>query len=139
VEYIVNDYIKADFEWAHTLKIGGEIKVTPQFALRAGFMTQTSPMKLDLTENLVEVFPAGTIPHFNTISKPTNYYSIGFGYRFTPNFYVDMACVHRYNNSKAYAFSGTNMYDSDEEAVISIPASLKTKSTRFLMTLGYKF
>jgi len=139
VDYIVNDYIKADFTWAHTLKLGGEIKINPQFAIRAGYMMQTSPMRKDLVENYVEVYPAGTIPHFNTTSMPTNYYTVGLGYRFTPNFYMDAACVYRYNNSKAYAFSNTDMYRSNEEAVISIPASLKSKTTRVLLTMGYKF
>lgn len=133
-----NEYIKEDYTWGHTLKIGTEIKVDPQFAVRAGYMMQTSPMKEQLTNNDVEVLPAGTIPHFTVTSKPTSYYTVGLGYRFTPNFYMDLACIYRYNSANAYAFSNT--YNNDKEVEIqSEPAKLKTKSTRVALTLGYKF
>ena len=136
--FIANDFINTDYTWAQTLKIGAEIKVTPQFAVRAGYMIQTSPMRERLVDNKDEVLPSGTIPHFTVTSKPTNYYTVGFGYRFTPNFYTDVACVYRYNDSKVYAFSNT--YNRDEEVeVISEPASLKTKNTNLVLTLGYKF
>ena len=133
-----NDFIKDDYTWMHTLKLGTEIKVTPQFAVRAGYMMQTSPMREDLANNNVEVLPAGTIPHFAVTSKPTNYFTVGLGYRFNPNFYMDLACIYRYNNSDAYAFSNTYARNGQVE-VFSEPASLKTKSTRLALTLGYKF
>ena len=133
-----NDEIDNHYTWAHTLKLGAEIKVIPQFAVRAGYMMQTSPMRKALVDNQDEVFPSGTIPHFSVTSKPTSYYTVGFGYRFTPNFYMDLACVYRYNSSRVYAFSNTDMYDSNDP-VVSVPASLKTKTTRLALTLGYKF
>jgi hypothetical protein len=140
-EFENNKYIDNDFTYSHTVKIGTEIKVDPQFAVRAGYMIQTSPMSKQLYNNKVEVLPSGTLPHFNVVEKPANYFTVGFGYRFTPNFYMDMACVYRYHQSKAYAFS--NLYHSDSSKdihpVSSTPADLKTKSTRVLLTLGYKF
>lgn len=136
--YSMNGYIDDDYTSAHTLKLGAEIKVTPQFAVRAGYMTQTSPMRKALFNNDVEVLPAGTIPHFTVASKPTNYYTVGLGYRFTPNFYIDLACAYRYNSSHAYAFSNTYKNDKTVD-VYSEPGSLKTKTTRLVLTLGYKF
>jgi long-subunit fatty acid transport protein len=133
--YDTNDYINEDYTWSHTVKFGAEIKVTQQFAVRAGMVFQSSPMREALAKNEVEVLPAGTIPHFTVTSKPTSYFTIGAGYRFTPNFYMDMACIYRHNNSDAYAFSNT--YSNDE--VYSVPATLKTKTTRLALTLGYKF
>ena len=141
VDYDVNYDIKEDYTWAHTLKLGAEIKLNPQFALRAGYMMQTSPMREQLASNDVEVLPAGTVPHFTVTSNPTNYYTFGFGYRFTPNFYMDLACVYRYNSSDAYAFSNT-YYDESEfdiQPIPSVPAKLITKTTRIALTLGYKF
>ncbi|HCC50855.1 MAG TPA: hypothetical protein DEQ30_01415 [Porphyromonadaceae bacterium] len=137
MEFPENDNIDADYTWAHTLKLGAEIKVTPQFAVRAGYMMQTSPMREDLANNNVEVLPSGTLPHFTVTSKPVNYYTVGLGYRFTPNFYMDLACVYRYHSANAYAFSNT--YYDGEVDVESIPASLKTKKTNLALTLGYKF
>ena len=136
-----NDHIDEDFTWQHTLKLGAEIKVNPQFAVRAGYMMQTSPMKEQLYNNDIEVYPAGTIPNFTVTSNPTHYITAGIGYRFTPNFYIDLACVYKYNKSEAYAFSNT-YYDDEKYGIIPIPtrpAELITKSTRIVMTLGYKF
>ena len=133
-----NDYIKYDYTWGHTFKIGAEIKTNPQLALRAGYMVQTSPMRNDLANNNVEILPAGTIPHFAVTSKPTNYITAGMGYRFNPNFYLDLAWVYRFVNSDAYAFSNTYSKNGQVE-VFSEPARLKTNTTRLILTLGYKF
>ena len=140
-DFEANFNISDDYTWAHTFKIGTEIKLNPQFAIRAGYVMQTSPMREDLTNNNVEVVPSGTVPHFTVSSKPTSYYTLGFGYRFTPNLYMDMACVYRYNSSNAYAFSSTT-YDEPEFGILPIPsepAKLTTKTTRLVLTLGYKF
>jgi hypothetical protein len=132
VEYAANGFIKNDFTWAQTLKIGAEVKITSQFAVRAGYVMQTSPMHKDLVNNKREVFPSGTIPHFEVTSDPTNFYTAGLGYRFTPNFYMDLACVYRHNSSRVYAFSNTS-------EIPSTPATLKTESTHLALTFGYKF
>ena len=138
VNDVTNNFIKDDYIASHTLKIGGELKATPRFALRAGYMMQTSPMRNQLANNHVEVFPAGTIPHFTATAKPTHYLTAGLGFRFTPNFYMDLAYIYRYNKSNAYAFS--NAYKNETTAAIyAEPARLITKSNRFALTFGYKF
>ena len=137
-DFDANGYIKEDYTFSHTLKLGAEIKVTPQFAIRGGYMMQTSPMREALAGNEVEVLPAGTIPHFTVTSKPTNYVTAGLGYRFTPNFYMDLACVYRTNDADAYAFSNT--YSNRETVdVVSKAAKLKNQTTRLALTFGYKF
>ena len=135
--YDTNDYINEDYTYGHTVKLGAEVKVNRQFALRAGYILQTSPMRKQLYNNDVEVLPAGTNPHFTTTSKPVNYITAGFGYRFTPNFYMDLAYIYRYNRANAYAFSNT--YSNRAVDVYTAPAKLVTKSTRLALTLGYKF
>lgn len=137
VNYDANQFIDEDFTWSQTLKTGAELKITQRLAVRAGYMIQTSPMRRLLTDNNNEVLPSGTIPHFTVTSKPTNYYTAGLGYRFTPNFYMDLAYVCRRNNSSAYAFSNT--YGNSTNEIYSAPASLKSETTRFVLTLGYKF
>ena len=139
--YPENELIDDDFTWSHTLKLGTEVKINPQFAVRAGYMMQTSPMKEQLYNNDVEVYPSGTIPHFTVTSNPTYYFTAGLGYRFTPNFYIDMAYVYKYNKVEAYAFSNTyyDELDYDIVPIPSTPAELISKSTRLVMTLGYKF
>lgn len=80
---------------------------------------------------------AGTTPNY-TVDKGTNSYSVGLGYRFTPNFYADLACVYREYKEDAYAFPST-FYDDGKPFFTSTPASLKTKTTQVALTLGYKF
>ena len=134
-----NDIIKEDFKVAQTLKVGAELKITPRFALRAGYVWQPSPMKAHLNEG-VEVFTAGTIPHY-TVTNTTNYYTAGFGYRFTPNFYMDMACIYRVQKEKLYPFTNMNWKYPEYhiEPVHSEPADVSVKTTRVALTLGYKF
>jgi hypothetical protein len=143
--YADNDYIKEDFGQVQTLKIGGEVKLTPQLAVRAGYIWQPSPMKAHLTSsdpNVVktEILPVGTIPHY-TVSNTTNYYTAGLGYRFTPNFYMDLAYIYRAQNEKLYPFSNTYWENAANhiEPVISEPANISVKSTRVALTFGYKF
>ena len=139
-----NQIIKDDFTFGHTVKIGGEYKVTPQFAVRAGYIWQPSPMKKVLTSNnrddLSEVFPVGTIPHYSVL-KSTNHITVGLGYRFTPNFYMDLACIYRIQKQNLYPFS--NMYYEEPEyhleEVVSTPANVDAKTTRVALTFGYKF
>lgn len=133
----VNGYIEEDFKMGNTLRVGGEIKVTPQFAVRAGVAWMDSPMKAALKEGQVEVKTVGTIPNF-VIDKGIMNYTFGIGYRFTPNFYTDLACVFKTHKEDVYAFS--NMFNAKHEPVIEANvASLKTNTTRVALTLGYKF
>lgn len=143
-KYVDNDYIKDDYGVGHTVKIGGEYKVTPQFAVRAGYIWQPSPMKKVLTssdrEELTEILPSGTVPHYSVL-KSTNHITVGIGYRFTPNFYMDLACIYRIQKEKLYPFS--NMYHKEPEyhldQVVSTPADVDAKTTRVALTFGYKF
>jgi long-subunit fatty acid transport protein len=125
---------------AQTLKAGAEIKITPQFAIRAGYVWQQTPMKSQLMNNTVEVYTAGTIPHFTT-SDCTSYYTAGMGFRFTPNFYMDMAFVYRTQNEKLYPFSNMNWNYPEYHItpVKSEPATVTLNTTRLALTLGYKF
>ena len=142
------DDIKKDFGFSGTLKVGTEVKITPQFSVRAGTLWRTSPMKQhvkdgippkksDGTYYIDAIGVVGTLPNY-TIDKGINSYSLGLGYRFTPKFFVDIACVYREHKEDVYAFPGTFLPDGTP-FVKSVPASLKTKTTQVALTLGYKF
>lgn len=134
------ELIQKDFGLAHTFKVGGEVKVTPQFAVRAGVNYRTSPLKKEFREGAFEVFTPGTVAHY-TLDKGVTSYSVGLGYRFTPNFYMDLACVYRQYKADAYAFSKVIIQDDKgfHTLVDSKAASLKTNKTQVALTLGYKF
>ena len=132
-----NYCINEDFKMGNTVRVGAEVKVTPQFAVRAGVAYSDSPVKDPLKNGQVEVRTVGTIP-FYTVDKGVTHYSVGLGYRFTPNFYLDLACVYRTYKEDVYSFS--NMFDENGQAlVVAQPASLKTNTTKVALTLGYKF
>ncbi|MCD8178904.1 MAG: outer membrane protein transport protein [Tannerellaceae bacterium] len=137
-DYLVNDDIRNYFRSVNTLKIGAEYKITPQFALRAGGYWQSSSAKSYLQDNeLKEILPAGTLVNYS-VDKGAYSASVGFGYRFTPNFYMDMAYVYRQQKENAYAFSSV-FFDDPQYDVLSQSASLKTNTSRIALTFGYKF
>jgi hypothetical protein len=138
-----NSIINDDFKYAHTIKAGAEIKPTPRLAVRAGYVWQSNPMTHYLTDtnNPSEVYTAGTVPHYTTIAAPTAYYTTGLGYRFTPNFYMDFAYIYRVQKEKLYPFSVTGQedYGLGIPTVEPSPSDLTVKTSRFALTLGYKF
>lgn len=135
-----NELINQDYGIGGMLKVGAEYKVTPQFAIRVGGAWQNagvkSHMKYSSDGLITEVYPTGTRTNY-TVEHYTNYYTAGFGYRFTPSFYVDLACVYRMQKEEAYPFP--HLVAEDRIAVESVPATLKTNTTRVALTLGYKF
>jgi len=138
-DYADNDLISKDFGSSNTLKVGAEVKVTPQFSIRCGGSWRTSPLKDDFKNGKLEVYPSGTVPNY-TLYKGTDTYSIGFGYRFTPHFYTDFACVTSQYKEDAYAFpSASSTVNNTKYSVVCEPVSLKTNLTQIALTFGYKF
>lgn len=132
-----NTGISQTFGISNTIKAGAEVKVTPQFAIRAGFAWTSSGMDKDLRNGDVEVLTVGTLPHYTIDQNITNY-TVGFGYRFTPQFYADIACIYKMAKEDAYSFSP--MFDNAGKSIVEpYSASLKTNSTRVALTIGYKF
>lgn len=131
-----NADIKNCLKASRMLKVGAEVKVTPQFSVRAGGAWQSSPLKDNLKDPGAEVVTVGTIPNY-TLDKGTSYYTVGLGYRFTPSFYADLACILKTNKEDLHAFS--NIPDSNGNWIESDAISLKTKTTRVALTIGYKF
>lgn len=133
-----NQDITDNFKSMNTIRVGAEVKVTPQFAVRAGVAYSDSPIKDKLKNGEKEVFTVGTIPNY-TIDKGVMNYTVGIGYRFTPNFYTDLACVFRTHKEDVYAFSNMFAGDDPKPFLEAQPATMKTNTTRVALTLGYKF
>ncbi|GHT34234.1 hemin receptor [Bacteroidia bacterium] len=133
---VTNNEIKSNFGSVGTLRVGGELKVTPQFAIRAGAAWIGNPVREVLKKGEFEVRTVGTIPHYTIENSITNY-SIGLGYRFTPSFYMDLACVLKTQKEDLYAFP--NFYEGGKQIVEAPKASLKSNATNVALTFGYKF
>jgi len=121
-----NDFIKNDFKGSSTIRVGAEVRVTPQFALRAGYAWMQSPLEKKFKNNEVEPILVGGDPHY-VLDGDTNYITFGGGYRFTKNFYTDIAFLMRNKKSDLYAFDTADR------------AELKEQTFQGLLTLGFRF
>ena len=97
-------------------------------------------MQETLTLGKQEVFTAGMVTYY-TIAGQTHYYTAGLGYRFTPNFYMDLACIYRTQQEDLYPFSNVFIKDARYhiKPVNAEPAKVTANTTRLALTLGYKF
>ena len=120
-----NQDITDNFKSMNTIRVGAEVKVTPQFAVRAGVAYSDSPIKDKLKNGEKEVFTVGTIPNY-MIDKGVMNYTVGIGYRFTPNFYTDLACVFRTHKEDVYTFSNMFAGDDPKPFLEAQPATMKT-------------
>lgn len=128
--YAENEYISNDFKNSSVFRVGAEIRFTPQFSGRLGYMWQESPIEDKLRDGSEDgsyvAATGGTIPQYS-LEGDTNYFTWGLGYRFTPSFYTDVAFVVKNRTDDFYNYGGAEK------------AELKTNQFSGLLTLGYKF
>jgi len=126
----INDYFRA----AHKVSVGAEYKVTPSFALRAGYSYQTSPVKKDYEDGVLEVNTVSTNPSYQ-FDRTTQYITCGFGYKYK-SFYLDMAYVHQARKSTYNSFPTVNYDDGTD---YNMMANINTNKNRVSLTLGFRF
>lgn len=135
------EYIKEDFQAASTVRVGVELKPLPQFSIRAGYAFMQSPLKKEFRNNEREVMVAGPATHF-TLDSHVNNYTYGLGYRFSRNFYTDIAFVYKTQNSYLYNMPTTvssGGVDGYGNYIEGDKTKMKTETFQGLLTLGYKF
>ncbi len=106
-----NEAIQDKYGACHTVRIGGEVYVTNNFLLRAGYNFKSSAYRKSVNNN-------------NAMHTA----SAGFGFR-TKYFFCDFAYVFKTKTENLW------MYDSD----FVDPASLKTNTHRVVATIVCKF
>jgi len=106
-----NEAIQDKYGACHTVRVGGEVYVTNNFLLRAGYNFKSSAYRKSVNNN-------------NAMHTA----SAGFGFR-TKYFFCDFAYVFKTKTENLW------MYDSD----FVDPASLKTNTHRVVATIGCKF
>lgn len=130
----VNNDIEQAFRNSSTLRLGAEIRFTPQFSGRVGYMWQQTPVKESFKNsnadidnpNALKAQTAGTIPQYSLVGD-ANYFTWGLGYKFTPSLYTDVAFVIKNRTDDLYDYAGADKTE------------LKTNQFTGLLTLGYKF
>lgn len=111
---------------SQTLKLGAELKLSENFALRAGYGIVT-PATAKNARKLMPLSTTRTDPEY-FLDKNTNYYSGGFGYR-EGNWFFDFAYMLKNNNQDFYAY---NLQGASK-------ATVNTKTNNFIATIGWKF
>ena len=106
-----NDAIQDKYGACHTVRVGGEVYITNNFLLRAGYNFKSSAYR-------------NTVNNNDAMHTAT----AGLGFR-TKHFFCDIAYVFKTKNENHW------LYDAD----FVNPASLRTNTHRIAATLGYKF
>ncbi len=126
-----------------TLRVGGELRVSPQFSLRAGGYWRQAPMKASFDSDpkqsaKIHVNEAGTVPHYEIVGMS---YGVtgGLGWRFSPSSYVDLAVVYQGQKSHMYPFP--TGYDEKTKFHVETPQAIQLQKHRIygVATFGFKF
>jgi len=128
----LNGYMNDDFRAASNLRLGGELRVSDNFSLRAGTAWYQSPVKASLENNNTYVGTAGTTPQYS-IEKDTYYASCGFGYH-SGAFFLDAALQEQMRSEHFY-----NFYDEATNVSYKKYADLSSNKTNVVVTVGLKF
>ncbi len=140
-------FIGEDFKAASTLRLGAEVRFTPQFSGRVGYMWQQAPLTATFKDGksgflnkdlgFGEQLPnTSTLTNF-TLEGDANYFTYGLGYRFSKSFYTDVAFVMKSQKADLYPFP--NLFFADGSDLGVIPAELKTNTFSGLLTFGFRF
>lgn len=122
----------------HTIKVGAEMKVAPEVALRLGY-NYVSPKYsedgyLDGTIESQGTYYASQTDYTNW--KSTNRITAGIGYA-KGNFFADLA--YKYSQTDGEYFPFMSYYSDDELNNVCDVTNVSDKRHQVLLTLGYKF
>lgn len=141
---VMNDNTDYSLKGMHTLKLGAELKPSPEFAVRAGY-NYVSPMYSnngvrDTRLNSIGNMYASTADYTNWES--THRLTCGVGYRFD-HMNIDLAYQYSTTSGKFYPFQPDVVFDDPAGDLgvtcISSPTSVNNKRHQLLLTLGYTF
>lgn len=122
-----NDEISSQLKGVHTLRLGTEIKLMPELALRLGYNYSSSAYD----KGSYKVHPYNSI---NTDTEFTNRHAMntvtgGLGIRLSRNTYLDMAYKYQVQKGDFYAFDHLDLKSVE----------LTDSRHSFLATIGYRF
>jgi len=138
-----NDLMKNYFSAPQsTVRLGGELRVSPQFSLRVGGYWRQAPMKKALDSDPLQgaslpVNEAGTVPHYEIMG--IGYGATGgLGIRLSPSSYLDLAVVYQSQKSHMYPFP-TRTYSDGKR--LTTPQAIQLEKNRIygVATFGFKF
>ena len=139
----VNSLMKNGLKGVSTLRLGAEVKLVPEFAIRGGYNHSNAAFANDAFKML----PLNSIDTDTDFAndKSINNFTIGLGYR-TGSFYADLAYQYTAYNQDFYPFVKES-YSADPDVykaeTLSNMNLVKTKvnndKQQVLLTLGFRF
>ena len=132
-----NQYISEDYEPVSTIRAGLEYRLTPQFSVRLGYAWMQNPYETEYRIGNKETAIVGSTTAYR-IEGDRNYFTGGLGYRFSRNFYFDLAVVYKTQKDDLYFYP--NVFDDQGKMIVNAaPLTMDNNNVRGLLTLGYKF
>ena len=113
-----------------TIKIGGEYKLTDNFALRAGYAYSTNATDPKAAK-LVQPNTVRTDMEFYR-NNSTDYITAGFGYR-EANWFIDFAYMYKTLNESFLPYNSNNL-----DIAVNL-AKVLTNTNNLVVTVGLKF
>lgn len=123
----------------HTLRLGAELRMAPEWFVRGGYNFVSSPFKKDAFLNLYTDSPSykyATNTYYVNLGS-INRLTLGLGYR-GKNFYADAVYQFQSQDADVYPFH----YNSQNRLNIQNDVAAQTvnlKRNSFLFTVGYRF
>ena len=135
----VNATVDKQLKAVHTLKLGAEVKATPELAFRAGYNYSTAAFDegayrslYNFADMYIDTFTETSYENTLDLHRLT----CGIGYR-TSGFYADLAYQYTIQKSDFYAFD-----DSYTNGSLTnyLPATrIDRNRSQLSLTLGYRF
>lgn len=121
---IYDNFVRDNFKGSNTLRIGAEVRIIPQIALRAGYGLWASALKDKST-----IFSSPVI-------RRTDYVGAGVGFTLSKTVFLDLAYQYRHDRLTDYA---TFYYYNDVEEGSSPIYSTTLNRHSAILTLGFRF
>lgn len=137
-----NDWINEDLKGMHTVRVGAEVKVIPEFSVRAGYNYSSASFERGAYKWLYPNTTRTDAEYENMMARNT--FTLGMGFR-TGQLYLDAAFLYTNQKSEFYPFDSQFSYN---DALVDYPTTadgllpptkMNTERTQLLLTVGYRF
>ena len=137
-----SDWMDEDLKGVHTVRVGAEVKLVPEFSLRAGYNYTSAAFNKSAYKWLYPNTTYTDAEYENMMGRST--YTLGMGFR-TGQLYVDAAFLYMQQKSEFYPFDSQFSY---EDAMVAYPTTtdgllpatkLNNERMQLLLTVGCRF
>lgn len=137
-----SDWMDEDLKGVHTVRVGTEVKLVPEFSLRAGYNYTSAAFNKSAYKWLYPNTTYTDAEYENMMGRST--YTLGMGFR-TGQLYVDAAFLYMQQKSEFYPFDSQFSY---KDALVAYPTTtdgllpatkLNNERMQLLLTVGCRF